>query len=83
MPAIMCLCNQRISIGEIPCPHEWLVVSDVIFDKRAIIDPNSDKDQSILDYSDMLHVIKCLNCERLAIFCEGYQNDPVFYKKEV
>ena len=33
MPAIEHTCGQIIRYGEIPCPHEWLFISDVDYDR--------------------------------------------------
>jgi hypothetical protein len=31
MPSILCECGNKISYGEIPCPYEWLMISDVSY----------------------------------------------------
>ena len=28
MPKVRCPCDHVIWLGEIPCPHEWLIISD-------------------------------------------------------
>jgi hypothetical protein len=33
MPSILCKCKQKISYGQLPCPHEHLFISDVDYDK--------------------------------------------------
>ncbi|MFT4252171.1 MAG: hypothetical protein QM608_06790 [Caulobacter sp.] len=76
MPSVACPCGHRIQYGEVPCPHEWLAISDVAYDKR----------QGRIDaedlYLEMTHFLKCEACGRLAMFWEGFSKPPVFYAPE-
>ena len=33
MPKIKCVCGNIIGLGEIPSPNQYLMISDVLFDK--------------------------------------------------
>ncbi len=70
MPAILCTCGDRISYGEIPCPHEWLFISDVDFDAYE-----GSVDCDVL-YRAMKSFLKCEKCGRLWVFWNGFKHPP-------
>ena len=73
MPSILCKCGKRISYGEIPCKNEWLLISDVDFDKQVgLID--SEKLYSRFD-----HMLKCSNCGGIWVFWDGFSKPPTHY----
>lgn len=76
MPMLKCVCDQIIHYGEIPCQDEWLMISDVKFDKFS----GSTDSETI--YKQMTHLLKCPNCCRLHIFWDGFGNPPQVYLKE-
>jgi hypothetical protein len=41
MPKVLCRCGKEISLHAIPCPNEWLIISDVVYDRisETPIDP--------------------------------------------
>ena len=73
MPAYMCKCGSRVSVGRIPCNHQWNFMSDVDFDKyENKVDPEE-------LYKKMKEFFKCPTCERLAVFWNGWDSKPAFY----
>lgn len=77
MPKIRCKCDNVIWLGEIPSPHQWLIISDVEYDKfEGQIDPE-------ILYSKMEIVVKCNVCERLHVFWDGFDKPQAIYVKEV
>ena len=76
MPAVMCKCGNRIGLGEIPNPNEWLTISDVVYDAyTGIIDAEA-------LYADMKHILVCDQCNRILIFWNGFQSPPTCYSKD-
>ena len=76
MPKIKCICNYIIGLGEIPSEHQFLIISDVDYDKLGNdIDP-------VALYQDMTLMVKCPNCGRLHIFWNGFDNPQVIYNIE-
>ncbi len=73
MPAILCKCGNRLGLGEIPNPIEWLTISDVDYDSYA-----GTIDAEVL-YSNMKHMLLCTQCERIIIFWNGFQSPPTYY----
>lgn len=67
MPHLTCSCGNRISYGEIPCPDEWLFISDVDFDAFA-----GQVDSEVV-YRSMRSFLRCPICGHLWIFWGGYQ----------
>ena len=61
------------SFDAIPCPIEWLFVSDVTFDKFA-----SSIDAEEL-YKAMQSFLKCPRCGRLWCFWDGFAKPPTEY----
>jgi hypothetical protein len=76
MPSIMCRCGTRLRYGEIPNPIEWLAISDTNYDKFT----NTAEAEQL--YSEFTHILKCQNCGRLWIYCDGFGNEPTCYLPE-
>ncbi len=76
MPKINCKCNNVISLGEIPSPNQWMIISDIEYDQF-----HHQIDAEVL-YSKMEVVVKCNFCGRLHIFWDGFDKPQVIYKKE-
>ena len=76
MPNTTCSCGHRIWFGEIPCPYEWLMISDTRYD-----DYQETVDAEAL-YGEMTHALKCPSCQRLLIFWEGFEQPPTIYTAE-
>ena len=75
MPSVTCQCRNRIDLGAIPNPNEYLLISDDDYDKYSgVVDTE-------LLYSAFIHILKCPECERLIVFWGGFDHDPVFYSK--
>jgi len=73
MPSIRCRCGEILRYGEIPCREEWLLISDVDFDKlTGPINPES-------IYQTMTSFLKCPHCERLWVFWNGFATQPKEY----
>ncbi|MBC8988173.1 hypothetical protein H9X96_20660 [Pedobacter sp. N36a] len=76
MPKIRCKCDNVIWLGEIPSPHQWLIISDVEYDKfEGQIDPE-------ILYSKMEIVVRCNVCDRLHVFWDGFDKPQTIYIKE-
>lgn len=76
MPGIICKCGTVIRTGEIPNPHQLLVISDNDFDKFSGLVEAEDL------YKSMKHVLLCPTCERLWFYWDGYSSEPYSYSKE-
>lgn len=76
MPKIRCKCDNIIPLGEIPSPHQWLIISDVQYDEF----------QGLVDSEDLFLkmeiVVKCNVCERLHVFWDGFDKPQTIYMKE-
>jgi hypothetical protein len=59
--------------GSIPNPTEWLLISDVEFEKE-----NDSIDHQQL-YHKMTHMFKCNECSAIAIFWNGFGESPTWY----
>jgi len=73
MPSITCGCGEILRYGEIPCQNEWLLISDVEFDKF------SGKVEAEEVYQAMKSLIKCPSCGAVWIFWNGFQVEPQEY----
>jgi len=73
MPALKCSCGETIGYGGIPCPFEWLFISDCDYD--AIV---ASVDAEEL-YGRMSSFLKCENCGRLWVFWDGFDYPPKEY----
>lgn len=70
MPKTTCSCGEILRYGEIPCPIEWLLISDCDFDKFAGM-VNSEE-----IYMSMKSLLRCPKCNRLWVFWDGFNNPP-------
>ena len=76
MPYITCRCNKKISYSNIPCEHEWLMISDTAFDSLS----SPANIENI--YNSMTHILKCPDCNRLWVFWNGFDNPASAYLPE-
>ncbi|WMS88819.1 hypothetical protein [Pleionea litopenaei] len=76
MPAYLCKCGSRVSVGRIPCEHQWNFISDVDYDRY------SGKFDAEELFKEMKEFFKCPECSRLAFFWQGWDAEPVFYTEE-
>ncbi len=76
MPNIKCTCGNIIKAGQIPNPNEWLIISDVEYDNY------SGKIDAEKLYKDMKTLLKCGSCNRIWIYWDGFEKDPISYTKE-
>ncbi len=73
MPSLTCGCGEIVNYGEIPCPNEWLFMSDVEFDKLSgLVDVEE-------IYKAMKSLIKCPRCGMMWFFWNGFQAEPQQY----
>jgi len=73
MPSLTCGCGKILHYGEIPCPNEWLFISDVEFDKfSGTVDAEE-------IYKAMKSLIKCSRCGTMWFFWNGFQAEPQQY----
>lgn len=76
MPKIECECGEIISLNDIPSPNQWMIISDMDYDKyEGMID--SEK-----LFMEMQIVVKCKVCGRLYIYWDGFENKPIIYNPE-
>ena len=76
MPKITCRCGEILSYSEIPCPIEYKFISDVEYDKyEGTIDSEN-------LYSHMKSFIRCIKCNRLWFFWNGYSSPPSEYLEQ-
>jgi len=69
MPGLDCRCGHRISYGRIPCPDEWLFISDVDYDGvTGAVDAEE-------LYKKMNSFLRCPQCRRVWIFWRGFQSE--------
>jgi len=76
MPKIRCKCDNFISYSQIPNPNDYLIISDVAFDKY---DEQIDWEKL---YTEMKSVLRCDLWGRLWIFWNGFENAPSSYYPE-
>jgi hypothetical protein len=76
MPSIICHCGQRLGLGEIPNPIEWLTISDIAFD-----DLQGQVDAELL-YQQMQTLLRCPRCHRLWAFWDGLDRPATVYAQE-
>jgi len=72
MPKLLCRCSEVLRYGDIPCPIEWRVISDVEFDRFS----------GQVDAEDVYRatqtVLRCPRCGRLWVFWND-KDDPQEY----
>ncbi len=73
MPSLTCGCGEILHYGEVPCPNEWLFISDIEFDKF------SGKVDAEEVYKAMKSLIKCSCCGTMWLFWNGFQAEPQQY----
>jgi hypothetical protein len=76
MPKLQCTCGMVLNYGQIPCPDEWLLISDVEFDRYS----GSVDVEKV--YAAMKSLLKCPQCNRLYIFWDGFDRDPEIFISE-
>lgn len=59
MPKWKCVCDNVISLSEIPCPNEWLYVADTAYDAAV-------ERGSLLDEAG--RIVPCARCGRIVFF---------------
>jgi hypothetical protein len=73
MPGILCSCGKALKYGVVPCPIEWLLISDT----------EADRYQGQIDAEDLYRaarsLLRCPDCDRLWVFWEGFQKAPTEY----
>jgi len=73
MPSLTCRCGEILHYGEIPSKNEWLLISDVEFDKfSGTVDAEE-------IYKAMKSLIKCSRCGTIWFFWNGFQAEPQQY----
>lgn len=74
MPKLLCRCGELIRFGQIPCPDEWLFVSDVEYERHS-----GQVDAELL-YEEFRSFLLCRSCGRLWVYWNGYQELPSEYQ---
>ena len=77
MPKKTCRCGESLRYGTIPCELEWLLVSDVAFERCSSAEPEGIDADSL--YEVMKSMLQCPNCGRLWIFWNGFDKEPSEY----
>lgn len=75
MPKIRCVCDYVISLSEIPNPNQYHMISDISFERYFDIAIKAEE-----LYNEMKIVVRCSNCERLHVFYNGCDKEPVIYQ---
>ncbi len=73
MPAILCKCKNRISIGEIPSKNVFLIISE----EKFVNLPESIDVPLLRGF--MQTVIKCAHCSRIWVYWDGLIENPACY----
>jgi hypothetical protein len=73
VPSMLCNCGERLRYGDIPCAIEWLVISDVEYDK---VSGTVDAEEL---YRSMTHILQCPKCRRLWVYWNGFSQPPSEY----
>lgn len=73
MPTLKCTCGNLIDYGLIPCPEEWLLISDVEYDQFV---GQIDSEKLYLSTKSLL---LCPACERVWIYWGGFEHRPTEY----
>lgn len=77
MAKFYCVCGYLIRMsGEIPHPYEWLLTSDVEFDKYS---GQVDIDQV---YMRSIPMFRCPESDHLWIYWNGFEELPRLYSPE-
>jgi hypothetical protein len=72
MPKLLCKCSEVLRYGEIPCPIEWRLISDVDFERLS----GQVDAEAVYQATQMM--LRCPRCDRLWVFWD--QNaDPTEY----
>lgn len=77
MPQIKCICGEIVKLGDIPSSNQKLMISDFDYDKYFKDDINPEK-----LYMAMTLVIVCPVCDRHYVYNNGFDKEPVIYKRE-
>lgn len=73
MAKFRCSCGYVIrTSGEIPNPDEWLIISDVEYERQGSIDMDG-------LYDRMIHAYRCPRSGHLWIFWDGLEGEPSPY----
>ncbi len=76
MPKMKCICGNTIGLGEIPSPNQYLLISDMEFDKfQGHVEAED-------IYKEMKPVVHCSQCERIHIFWNGFNQPFDSYRKD-
>ncbi len=74
MPGMSCKCGEILRWGDIPNRLEWLIISDVEYDKY----------EGMVDSEELFRAFKsmmeCPKCKRLYVFWRGFQENPFCYE---
>lgn len=73
MPKFRCKCGDILSYSEIPCKIEYKFISDTEYDKY---EGKIDAEEL---YDKMKSFIKCEKCNRLWVFWNGFESEPIQY----
>ncbi len=76
MPKIRCKCDNIIRLSDIPSPNQWLIISDVEFDKFSGMVNSEDV------FNKMKIAVKCNQCGRLHIYWDGFDKDAIIYLED-
>jgi len=84
MNKLACRCGETLRYGTVPCPLEWLMISDhQRFEENSVADLRADTitaDLSVSELADtMTRLLRCPVCGRLWVFWSGYDQPPVEY----
>jgi hypothetical protein len=73
MPGLDCRCGYRIRYSEIPCPDEWVFMSEKDYEGyQGMVDAEA-------LYCAFKSFLRCPSCGRLWVFWNGFQDEAEEY----
>jgi hypothetical protein len=72
MPKVLCSCDNVINCSEIPCEDEYLLISEVEYDKL----PHPLDSGELVKLATL--VVRCPSCQRLIVFWDGLTLSVLF-----
>lgn len=79
MYKLACRCGETLRYGTVPCPVEWLMISDQRFDEVSISEMRMDTSDLSEASNLMTRLLRCPSCGRLWVFWDGYGQPAVEY----
>lgn len=90
MGSIHCSCGKMFGVGEIPCPHEYILIADAaleeLVENRLLPACAAVENREGMLYSALRAVsvsgYRCPHCGRMLIFWKGINGPAMIYHPE-